>query len=110
VLHHVPQPERVIAEMLRVSRKAIFISDSNCYALGGFGSGLIKLALAKTGTLRIVNRLRRGGRDWYFTAGDGVGWSYSVYDSLPLIRRSCGEVLVIPTQTDRPLAGALPLL
>jgi SAM-dependent methyltransferase len=110
VLHHVPEPDRVIQEMLRVSSKAIFISDSNAYALGGFGPRLVKVALAKTRTLRFVNRLRRHGHDWYYTEGDGIGWSYSVYDSLALIRSNCHEVLVIPTQIDRPLAGSVPFL
>lgn len=110
VLHHVPEPDRVIQEMLRVSRRAIFISDSNTYALGSFGSRLAKAALAKTGTLDFVNRLRRQGHDWYYTEGDGIGWSYSVYDSLALIRADCPEVFVIPTQTDRRLAGSVPFL
>ena len=91
VLHHVAEPDRVIAEMLRVSRQAIFISDSNCYALGGLGARLAKLGLARAGALERVNRLRRGGHDWYYTAGDGVGWSYSVYDSLPLIRSASAD-------------------
>lgn len=110
VLHHVHEPDRVIREMLRVSRKAIFISDSNSYALGNFGARVAKVALSATGTLKFVNRLRRQGHDWYYTSGDGVGWSYSVFDSLPLIRSACSEVLVIPTQTDRPLAGFAPFL
>jgi SAM-dependent methyltransferase len=29
VLHHIEQPERAVAEILRVSRSAVFISDSN---------------------------------------------------------------------------------
>ena len=28
-LHHIPEPSRAVAEMLRVARKAIFICDSN---------------------------------------------------------------------------------
>src|SRR3954467_9596053 len=34
ILHHVREPNRVVAEMLRVARKAVFVSDSN-----NFGGG-----------------------------------------------------------------------
>jgi ubiquinone/menaquinone biosynthesis C-methylase UbiE len=34
-LHHIPEPSRAVSEMLRVARKAIFISDSNSFGQGG---------------------------------------------------------------------------
>src|SRR5215831_10338867 len=34
VLHHVRRPQLVVQEMLRVARKAVFISDSNRFAQG----------------------------------------------------------------------------
>ncbi|MGA9669446.1 MAG: class I SAM-dependent methyltransferase, partial [Terracidiphilus sp.] len=33
-LHHIPVPSKAVSEMLRVSRKAIFISDSNNFGQG----------------------------------------------------------------------------
>jgi ubiquinone/menaquinone biosynthesis C-methylase UbiE len=34
VLHHVRYPRRVLAEMLRVARRAVFVSDDNHFAAG----------------------------------------------------------------------------
>jgi SAM-dependent methyltransferase len=110
VLHHVPDAESVVGEMLRVARKAIFISDENTFGLGRLPARTAKLALAKTRLLDRVNRRRRGGHDWYFTEGDGVAWTYSVFDSLPMIRHACEEVRVIPTGEERPLRHRFPLL
>lgn len=112
VLHHTPEPQRVVAEMLRVARKAVFISDSNIY--GQEGSRLparaMKLALARAGLLRPLLRRMRGGHDWYCNDGDGVAWSYSVFDSYPLVRASCAEVVVVPTGSKRRLSDACPVL
>jgi 2-polyprenyl-3-methyl-5-hydroxy-6-metoxy-1,4-benzoquinol methylase len=110
VLHHVPDPSLVIAEMLRVARQAIFISDANAYALGSPIARVAKVALARVGLLDAINRLRRGGTDWYYTEGDGVAWTYSVYDGLDQIRSSCSEVIVIPTQINEPRSASWPLL
>lgn len=109
VLHHVPDPSRVVAEMLRVARKAVFLSDSNVYGQGSLPARLAKLGLARAGLLRPVNRLRRGGRDWHWSEADGVAYSYSVYDSLPQLEAACAQVLAIPT-LGGPLATRSPLL
>jgi ubiquinone/menaquinone biosynthesis C-methylase UbiE len=112
MLHHTPEPQRVVAEMLRVARKAVFISDSNIY--GQVGSSLparaLKLALARAGLLRPLLRRMRGGHDWYFNEGDGVAWSYSIFDSYPLVRDACAESVVLPTGSKRGLADACPIL
>jgi SAM-dependent methyltransferase len=108
VLHHVPKPELVVSEMLRVARLAVFLSDDNIYGVGSPPSRLAKLALSRLGLLAAVNRRRRGGQPWYYTDVDGVAWSYSVFDSLGAIRARCVSVLVIPTSSGR--APLLPLL
>src|SRR5205807_1225287 len=64
VMHHVPDPSAVVAELVRVARRAVFISDANIYGAGSPASRIFKLALARTGLLRPLNRVRRGGRDW----------------------------------------------
>ena len=45
VLHHLPAPSKAASEMLRVARKAIFISDSNNFGQGGGLSRFVKQAL-----------------------------------------------------------------
>ncbi len=112
MLHHTPEPELVVAEMLRVARKAVFISDSNIY--GQEGSSLaaraLKLALARAGLLRPLLRRMRGGHDWYSNEGDGVAWSYSIFDSYPLVADACADSVVLPTGRKRRLADACPIL
>lgn len=110
VLHHVPNPGQIVSEMLRVARKAVFISDSNMYAQGSLGARAMKLGLARVGLLGVVNRLRRDGHDWYYTDGDGVGWSYSIFDSYPDLAKACAQVVVIPTGAKEPGADRLPVL
>jgi ubiquinone/menaquinone biosynthesis C-methylase UbiE len=112
MLHHTPEPQRVVAEMLRVARKAVFISDSNIYGQEGssVAARALKLALARAGLLRPLLRRMRGGHDWYFNDADGVAWSYSVFDSYPLVRGSCADVVVLPTGNKRRLADACPIL
>ncbi len=97
IMHHVPHPKLIIENMLRVARQAVFISDCNMYGQGSVAARLGKRALGKTALLGRVNRLRRGGNDWYYTDGDGIGWDYSVFDSVRQVREKCAEVLVIPT-------------
>lgn len=107
VMHHVPDPDAVVREMLRVARKGIFISDSNIFGRGPVPARVLKLALARAHLLRPINRWRRGGHDWFVSEGDGVVWSYSVYDSLPRVAAVCAETAVISTNppgvTGRPL-------
>jgi SAM-dependent methyltransferase len=110
VLHHVPDPDAVIREMLRVARMAIFISDDNTFGLGKLPARVAKLGLSKAGMLDRVNRRRRGGHDWYYTPGDGVAWSYSVLDSLPMLREACAEVVFIPTGRRRRMRELMPRL
>jgi ubiquinone/menaquinone biosynthesis C-methylase UbiE len=109
MLHHVAEPERVVAEMLRVARKAIFISDSNRFAQGSLSSRLTKLFLYKTGLWWPLRQLANGGKRWNYSEGDGVYYSYSVFDSLKLVETSCTKVFAIPT-TAAPGAAISPLL
>jgi SAM-dependent methyltransferase len=97
VLHHVPEPARVVSEFIRVARRAVFISDANIYGQGSFSARISKLALSRVGLLRPVNWLRRGGHHWYCSEGDGIAYSYSAFDAVPALRRACKRVTVIPT-------------
>jgi ubiquinone/menaquinone biosynthesis C-methylase UbiE len=110
MLHHVPDPAPIVAEMLRVARKAVFISDNNAYGMGTLPRRVAKVGLAKSRLLGPVNRLRRGSHDWYYTDGDGIAWTYSVFDSLPQIRRSCAEIVVKPLGIKRRGVERWPLL
>jgi ubiquinone/menaquinone biosynthesis C-methylase UbiE len=108
VLHHVPEPKQVVHELIRVARRAVFISDANIYGQGSVPAGIAKLALSRAGLLRPVNWLRRGGHHWYSSDGDGIAYSYSAFDAVPALSGACDRIIVIPTvDTVRPIGVPL---
>jgi len=108
VLHHLADPARAVEEMLRVARRAVFLSDSNIYGQGSPLARIVKLALARIHLLKPINWIRRGGRAWYYSPGDGVAFSYSIFDSYEVFESACAEVIVIPTSRS-PRSGGTPL-
>ena len=92
VLHHVPRPERAVAEMLRVARKAIFISDANNFGQGGLMARFLKQAIDVMGLWRAFDWLRTGGKGYHVSAGDGLFYSYSVFNNFQQIRKACGII------------------
>jgi ubiquinone/menaquinone biosynthesis C-methylase UbiE len=97
ILHHARNPDKIVREMLRVSRKAVFLSDENRFAHGSIFARWAKLALCKAGIFRTAYRLKTLGKGYRSSEGDGVAYSYSVYDSIDEISRWADRVFVIPT-------------
>jgi ubiquinone/menaquinone biosynthesis C-methylase UbiE len=97
VLHHVKDPNRIVREMMRVSRKAVFLSDENRFAHGSVLSRWVKLALCKAGLFRFAYWLKSLGKGYRFSEGDGVAYSYSVFDSCEMLSEWADRVFVVPT-------------
>ena len=110
VLHHVPNPSAVVKEMLRVARKAVFISDSNRFGQGSRVARLIKLVLYKTRLWGSYNYLKTSGRGYLISEGDGLAYSYSVYDSFEEIARWADRLILIPSGGERVSSWLHPLL
>jgi SAM-dependent methyltransferase len=106
VLHHVPDPNQVVSEMTRVARRAVFLSDVNRFGTRG---GTVKLALWMLRLWGLVDRAKTRGRGYRISQGDGVSWSYSVYDSYSVLA-DWGRVFFIPLVTPRSRTWAHPLL
>jgi SAM-dependent methyltransferase len=112
VLHHVADPQAIVAEMTRVARRAVFLSDVNRFAGGRTLHRAAKYALFRLGLWPATYRLATRGRGYHLTQGDGgVVYSYSVYDSLPLLSEWADRVFLVPTVPARagwfhPLFGA----
>jgi len=102
VLHHVREPNRVVAEMLRVARKAVFVSDSNNFGGGSQPARLMKQLLHGIGLWPLVNYVKTAGKGYSITEGDGLFYSYSVFDSLQLIRQHCQPVHMLNTTSAAP--------
>jgi ubiquinone/menaquinone biosynthesis C-methylase UbiE len=89
VLHHVPEPSKAVGEMLRVARRAIFISDANNFGQGGKISRFVKQMLAALRLWPTFNFIRTGGKGYFISAGDGLFYSYSVFNNYKQIRQAC---------------------
>jgi ubiquinone/menaquinone biosynthesis C-methylase UbiE len=101
ILHHVPEPARVIEEMLRVARKVVVISDSNRFGQGPLPIRLIKLLLYKLKLWNAFDLLRTGGKRYQVSEGDGVFYSYSVYDNFKQIQQWAESVELFPVGESR---------
>ena len=99
VLHHVQNPSAVIKEMLRVAKRAVFICDSNRFGQGSRAARLLKLALYKSGLWGPYTYLRTRGKGYMITEGDGLAYSYSVYDSFELVAQWADRIILIPTDS-----------
>jgi SAM-dependent methyltransferase len=111
VLHHASSPDEVLAEMMRVARKAVFISDSNRFGQGSRPSRWAKLALQSLGLWGPANWLNTRGKNYFVSEDDGLAYAYSTYDSLPALTRWADRVLLVPTSVRDKGVGLLhPLL
>lgn len=96
VLHHVPDPARVVQEMLRVARNVVVISDANRFGQGSFPLRVIKLLLYKLKLWDAFDFLRTHGKRYQVSEGDGVFYSYSVFDNLHQIQQWAESVYLFP--------------
>jgi len=102
VLHHIPNPRTAIAEMLRVARRAIFVCDSNNFGQGGWPTRFAKQIIRAVGLWPIADFIKTNGRGYTQSAGDGIAYSYSLFDDYPQIAASCREVRFLGTENSGP--------
>jgi ubiquinone/menaquinone biosynthesis C-methylase UbiE len=110
MLHHVTNPNDVVSEMMRVARKGIIIMDGNRFGLGPWPVRIFKLALYKAGVWKIVDYLKTRGKGYNLTEGDGLFYSYSVYDSFDHIAKWAGQLIVLPNEAGKARSWLHPLL
>jgi ubiquinone/menaquinone biosynthesis C-methylase UbiE len=97
VLHHVPDPKKAVAEMLRVAGRGVFLSDSNNYGQGGAASRALKQVLHSLGLWKAMDLVRTRGKGYHISESDGLFYSYSVFDNYDQIASACGRVHVLNT-------------
>jgi ubiquinone/menaquinone biosynthesis C-methylase UbiE len=100
VLHHVADPPRMVAEMIRVAKQAIFLSDSNRFGQGSHAARLVKTALYKSGLWRAARLIQTKGKMYTISEGDGLQYSYSVFDSYDQLAAQTQQVWLLPTAGD----------
>lgn len=96
VLHHVAEPARVVREMMRVASKAVFLSDSNRFGQGRPAARLLKLLLYKTHLWNVARFVQTKGKMYTISEGDGLAYSYSVYDSYAQLAEWADSIWLIP--------------
>lgn len=86
VLHHIAEPERAVLEMCRVARHGVFLSDVNNFGCGSRLQRTFAQSLRFAGLWQLFQWLKNGGKLAKYSEGDGVFYSYSLFDSLDTIR------------------------
>ena len=97
ILHHLKKPDLAVAEMLRVSSKAIFISDSNNFGQGSIVARSIKQVLNSLGLWKLADLIKTRGKGYTISEGDGLAYSYSVFNNYKQIRDQCRNVHLLNT-------------
>jgi ubiquinone/menaquinone biosynthesis C-methylase UbiE len=97
ILHHIPTPSRAVAEMLRVAKKAIFISDSNNFGHGSFISRSAKQLANSLGLWRTMDFVKTKGKGYSISEGDGLYYSYSVFNNYKQIQAACRKIHIMNT-------------
>ncbi len=97
VLHHIKNPELAVSEMLRVAGKAIFISDSNNFGQGSALVRIVKQLLNSMGLWKIADLIKTKGKGYTLSEGDGLFYSYSVFDNYRQIKEKCERIHLLNT-------------
>lgn len=97
VLHHIRKPEAAVAEMLRVARKAILISDSNNFGQGSFVVRSVKQLLDLFGLWGVADYVKTKGKGYSISEGDGLSYSYSVFNNYAQIKKHCKSIHLFNT-------------
>ena len=84
--------------MLRVSKKGIFISDCNNFGQGSFAARSAKQLINKLGLWKFFDMIKTRGKGYTFSQGDGLSYSYSVFNDFNLIKKNCKRVHILNTQ------------
>jgi ubiquinone/menaquinone biosynthesis C-methylase UbiE len=100
VLHHVAQPARMVDEMIRVAKRAVFLSDSNRFGQGGRAARLVKTALYQCGLWRAARFVQTKGKMYIISEEDGIQYSYSVFDSYQQLAARTQQIWLLPTAGD----------
>ena len=101
-LHHIPKPRKAVCEMLRVARKGIFISDGNNFGQGSLISRCVKQVINAFGFWPVADFIKTRGRGYMISDGDGVAYSYSVFNDYDQIAALCKRIHLINTEGSGP--------
>lgn len=99
VLHHIPDPNKAIQEMKRVSRSAIFISDHNVYGMGSRTTKAIKQLFRDLRLKAVLRLMLTAGKGYHDTSWDGIFYPFSIADHLEEIKFRPGKSFTFSTKS-----------
>jgi SAM-dependent methyltransferase len=83
-LHHSAQPLRIIEEMIRVTKKAMVISDEGNHLTGGIKQVLLRLGIKPV--LMLFRRPPRTNRRAVDSEQDGPAFVFSIEEIIPTLK------------------------
>ena len=81
--------------MLRVAKKAVFIADSNNFGQGGAFARTVKQTFHALGLWPLIDFIKTRGRGYTISEGDGLTYSYSVFNDYAQVRSQCSRVHLV---------------
>jgi hypothetical protein len=84
--------------MLSVAKKAIFISDSNNFGQGSLLSRIVKQLINAIGLWKVADLIKTKGKGYTFSQGDGLAYSYSVFNNYDQIKKQCSRIHLLNTK------------
>ena len=102
VLHHIRTPAKAVAEMLRVARLGVLISDANKFGQGSAIGRRAKSLVRVFGLWNAMIWLSTRGRMSKWSEGDGLFYSYSVFDDYHQLTGKFPRIFLMNTV---PMAG-----
>lgn len=102
IMHHVENPSKIIAEMFRVARLGIIVSDHNNFAFGSPKAKRLRMFLRVTGLLGIATFVKQGFKKQGYSNDDGWWYPYSIFDNYADFTTRSKDVVIFPT---RPATG-----
>jgi ubiquinone/menaquinone biosynthesis C-methylase UbiE len=82
ILHHIATPRPAIAEMIRVAKCAVMLSDLNNFGCGSKFQKILSHTLRALGLWKVFQWVKNGGKLDKYSDGDGVFYSYSLFDEI----------------------------
>ncbi|MDB6138343.1 MAG: methyltransferase type 11 [Verrucomicrobiaceae bacterium] len=102
VLHHIREADKAVAEMMRVAKKAVFISDANYMGQGPMPARLLKWGLTKLGLWQAAYKVYTGGKGYWTSPHDGLAYSFSVHNYRKLLMTRCDRIHYLSTMSSTP--------
>jgi len=110
VLHHVREPQRAIREMSRVAARMVCISDCNFVGQGSALLRWIKAGIFVSGLWPLANWIKTRGKGYTLSQGDGLAYSYSVFQDVPTLRKNWRTLRITSTEGKSDATAPGPVL